>query len=145
MKEQAVFHKPEPNRPRRTPARVLFLFGLCLMAVTVITCIQRRDRENLEETEAPSALGDRQYFVLTEPMDWEHSIALLETPDGLKTPLYLWTDRAEAHDDTRMIKVGYPRESFFLYQLPETKDQWFVKLADGKFLPLSTKPRGDSP
>ncbi len=123
------------NRPRNTPARVLWVFAIALATVTVMTTIQHQRRAVLEVSEAPTAVGDRAYFELNTA-DLSRAVASLQD----ETPLYLQSAEPMDREDRLMSKVAWWRKRHFIYR--DTQDpkleHYYVKKAPGSYLLLST-------
>ncbi len=123
------------NRPRYTTVRVMGVFVIAMMAVTLVTGLQHRKRDLLETTEAPTALGDRAFFVLSRPVSWTRVVAKMEG----KT-LFLQSDEPVEREDVQMRKIAWWRR-FHLYEASGEAETYFVKVNKGRYLPLGTVRR----
>lgn len=123
------------NRPRYTPVRVLGVFVISMLAVTLMTGLQHRRRELLETTQAPTAVGDAAYFEVKRPIIWERAMA---ERDG--QALYLQSEEAQEWEDVQMLKVAWWRW-FHLYELKGEPGRTWVKVAKGRYLPLGEQRR----
>lgn len=130
--------KRSENRPRYTPAKVLGGFVIVFLAATVMAVLPHRQRELLETTEAPTAVGDHAFFVLRRPIQWQIPTAALHQ----QTPLYLQSAEPLTRSDLKMRKVTWWRR-FHVYQEAELEtpaDPYYVKIDKGQFLPLGLQP-----
>ncbi len=144
MANSTKLHEKARNRPRYTPARVLGAFIIALVTVAVMTALQSRQRDLLESTEAPTAVGDRAYFVLRRPVIWKVPVAALRD----RAPLYLQSDEPVTRADTEMLKVSWWRR-YHVYREPASSgtgtgvDQanvYYLKMGKGLYLPLGLDP-----
>jgi len=123
------------NRPRYTTVRVLGVFVIAMVAVTVMTGLQHRKRAVLERTEAPTSVGDRAFYVLSRPVIWTRAVAKL---DG--RALFLKSDAPVEREDVQMRKVAWWRR-FHLYEPHGEPGAFFVKVEKGRYLPLGRERR----
>lgn len=129
------------NRPRYTTARVLGLFVLGMLTVTLMTAIKHRGREVLETTLAPTGVGDRSYFELRRPVVWKRAVAQLNGQ-----ALFLQADVPEDRSDTLMQKVAWFRE-FHVYEAGAPDEEpvgYFLKTDKDRYLPIGPERRSVS-
>jgi hypothetical protein len=100
-----------------------------------MTGLQHRKRDLLETTEAPTALGDRAFYVLSRPVSWTRVVAKMEG----KT-LFLQSDEPVEREDVQMRKIAWWRR-FHLYEASGEAETYFVKVNKGRYLPLGTVRR----
>lgn len=137
MASSTTLQHKTSNRPRYTPARVLGAFFIAYLGVTAMTALQHRQRDVLESTEAPTAVGDHAFYVLQRPLIWRQPVAALEE----EKLLFLQSVDPIARDDSQMLKVAWWRR-YHVYRDSEdtTKDRYYVKMAKGRYLPLGPEP-----
>ena len=123
------------NRPRYTTVRVMGVFVIVMIAVTVMTGLQYRKRDLLERTEAPTAVGDRAFYELSRPVIWTRAIAKM---DG--KALFLQSDEPVELEDVQMQKVAWWRR-FHLYEPRDEPGTYLVKVGKGRYLPLGPERR----
>ena len=129
------------NRPRYTSARVLGLFALGVLTVTLMTAIKHRGREVLETTLAPTGVGDSHFYELERPVIWNRAAARLNG-----RALFLQGEASEERSDLLMEKVAWFRE-YHVYKAKEVGDEpvaYFLKTDKGRYLPIGLKKRSVS-
>lgn len=138
MASSRVLHEKARNRPRYTPVRVLGAFVIGLVAVAVMTVLQHRERELLESTEAPTAVGDRNLYVPRASGIPRGPVAALSDQEFL----YLQSDQPVTRDDAQMLKVAWWRR-YHVYRDgtdPVAEGAYFLKIDKGRYLSLRATP-----
>ena len=123
------------NRPRYTTVRVLGVFVIAMMAVTLMTGLQHRKRNQFETTHAPTAVGDRAFYELNRPVIWTRAVAKMEG-----VALFLQSNEPVEREDVQMRKVAWWRR-FHLYEVSGEAGSYFVKVQKGRYLPLGPERR----
>jgi hypothetical protein len=116
----------------------MFLLGFLL--ITVLSVLQHQQRALLHKTEAPTAVGDHDFFALAQPIVWHRSVGSLA-----ETPLYLVSDQAVERDDIQMRKVAWWRRYHIYQDMTASQAAYFLKIRRGHYLPLGTERRPDAP
>ncbi len=130
MADAPVIPKHTVNRPRYTAARVMGLLLLGHLVILIVAVAQSRQRETVERIESPSALGDEAYFVPQRPYHWQHPVTTVAD-----VPLFLESLEPLHRADVTMRKAGRERHHF-LYQEANGDGTYYMKQADGTYLPL---------
>ena len=138
VNESTIPVEEAENRPRYTTVRVMGVFVIVMMAVTLMTALQSRKRDLLERTEAPTAVGDRAFYEFSRPVIWTRAIAKMNGK-----ALFLQSDEPVELEDVQMQKVAWWRR-FHLYEPRGEPGTYFVKLKKGRYLPLGLERRSSA-
>ena len=116
------------NQPRHTTVRVLGLFIAAFLAAVLMSLLQHHQRESLETTQAPTAVGDRHYFEFRRPVIWERPVGAIG-----ERRVYLASDEEVDREDLLMRKVAWTG-THHIYEDSGSPGSYFLKVSPGRYL-----------